>query len=121
MPVFYVRSGAAGSATGADWPNACTNLGAALALGSPPVAGDTIYVAHDHNYTGYAANTTLAFPSSTGAPVNVVCVNDSTASSSYANANTPAASTIVTTPTAIEYPSATYTLTINGHVSMQGM
>jgi hypothetical protein len=42
----FVRSGAAGSATGADWTNASTNLPTAL------TRGDTYYVA-DGNYTSH--------------------------------------------------------------------
>ena len=42
----YVRSGAAGSGSGADWTNAFTDLPSSL------VRGDTYYIA-DGNYTGY--------------------------------------------------------------------
>lgn len=78
MAVRYVWSGATGTGDGSSWANAHTNLTAAITAST---AGDTFYVAHDHNETG-AANTTvtLQFKGSSGNQVPVVtdkiyCVN----------------------------------------------
>jgi len=46
MASYYVRSGAAGAGTGADWANAYTTLTAAV---SGKAAGDIFYVSEDHN------------------------------------------------------------------------
>ena len=45
MAIYYVWSGAGGSANGSSWANAFTTLTMAFAT---EVAGDTLYVAHDH-------------------------------------------------------------------------
>jgi len=71
MAVWYVYSGAAGTATGADWTNAKTTLQAAITAGA---AGDTYYVAHDHAETAASA-TTITFKGTAGAIDKVLCVN----------------------------------------------
>jgi hypothetical protein len=69
---YYVRSGASGGGTGADWTNAFTTLAAAYAAG---VAGDTFYVAHDHAEAQGSAMT-LTSPGTPAAPCKVLCVDD---------------------------------------------
>jgi len=71
MAIFYVWSGAAGSGTGASWANAKTTLTAGL---TGEVAGDTIYVAHDHSETTAAA-ITLSSAGTVANPVKIICVN----------------------------------------------
>ncbi len=73
MAVYYLWSGATGTGSGATWANAFTTLTLAFAT---EVAGDTIYVAHDH-----AESTATAISlNSSGTLANVtkiVCVNRS--------------------------------------------
>jgi hypothetical protein len=71
MAVYYVHSGAAGTGTGASWANAFTTLTTAFAT---EVAGDTLYVAHDHaeSTAGSVTLTSSGVPSN---PTKVVCVN----------------------------------------------
>ena len=45
MAIYYVYSGAGGSNNGSSWANAFTTLTTAFVT---EVAGDTLYVAHDH-------------------------------------------------------------------------
>lgn len=66
---YYVRSGAGGAGTGADWTNAFTTLVAAFAA---MVAGDTAYVAHDHAET-QASAMTLTSPGTAASPCKVIC------------------------------------------------
>lgn len=54
--LFYVRAGASGTGTGADWTNAYTTLPATLSRGT---TGATYYIA-DGNYGGYQFTTTTA-------------------------------------------------------------
>lgn len=68
---YYVRSSAAGAATGADWANAFTTLLAATAVA---VAGENVYVAKDHTETG-AAPLTITLNGSATAPVSVYVVD----------------------------------------------
>ncbi|MBZ9759505.1 hypothetical protein LB553_01210 [Mesorhizobium sp. CA8] len=70
MTLRYVRSGAGGAATGADWANAYLTLAAALTASA---AGDTIYVSEEHAET-QASSMTLTSP---GTGVRVICVNHS--------------------------------------------
>lgn len=72
MASYYVRSGAAGAGTGADWANAYTTLAAAL---SGKAAGDIFYVSEDHTET--TAGLTLTFPGTVANPNRVICVNHS--------------------------------------------
>ncbi|WP_434723106.1 hypothetical protein [Mesorhizobium sp. RIZ17] len=71
MTLRYVRSGAAGAGTGADWANAYVTLAAALTASA---AGDTIYVSDDHAETSASA-IALTSPGTVTAPVKVICVD----------------------------------------------
>ena len=71
MAILYCWSGAAGTGSGADWTNAKTTLTAAFAT---EVAGDTIYVAHDHAETT-AASITLTSSGANNNVTKIVCVN----------------------------------------------
>jgi hypothetical protein len=71
MAVYYVYSGAVGSANGTSWANAYTTLITAV---SGKLAGDTFYVAHDHAETA-ATSTALAFPGTAAAVTKVICAN----------------------------------------------
>lgn len=73
MTLRYVRSGAPGAGTGADWTNAYTTLAAALTAAA---AGDTIYVSEDHAES-QASAITFNSPGTLANPVLVVCVNHS--------------------------------------------
>jgi hypothetical protein len=71
MANLYVWSGAAGSGSGADWTNAKTTLTAAFVT---EVAGDTLFVAHDHNESSASA-LTLTSNGTITTPTKVICVN----------------------------------------------
>jgi hypothetical protein len=71
VAVYYVYSGAAGSNNGSTWANAFTTLTTAFAT---EVAGDTLYVAHDHAESTAAA-VTLTSSGTYATPTKVVCVN----------------------------------------------
>lgn len=73
MANVYVRSGAGGAGTGADWANAYTTLAAAL---TAKAAGDDFWVSDDHAET-QASNMTLTSPGTNASPCRVVCVNHS--------------------------------------------
>lgn len=71
MAIYYVYSAATGTGTGASWANAFTTLTLAFAT---EVAGDTLYVAHDHSEaTGSAV--TLTSSGTITNPTKIVCVN----------------------------------------------
>jgi hypothetical protein len=71
MAAVYVRSGAGGAATGADWANAYLTLAAAL---TAKAAGDVFYVSEDHAET-QASAMTMTSPGTVGNPCFVYCVN----------------------------------------------
>lgn len=71
MADVYVDSNAAGTASGADWANACLTLNAGFTAAS---AGDTIYVAHNHAETQASAMTITA-KGTQASPCRVICVN----------------------------------------------
>ena len=71
MANLYCWSGATGTASGAIWANAKTTLAAALVT---EVAGDTIFVAHDHVETTAGA-LTLTSNGTLANPTKVICVN----------------------------------------------
>lgn len=71
MANVYVRSGAAGAGTGADWTNAYTKLNTAL---TAKAAGDTFWVADDHAETTAAAITHTS-PGTISNPCFIYCVN----------------------------------------------
>jgi hypothetical protein len=71
MANVYVRSGAAGTGTGADWANAYTTLAAAFAA---KAAGDSFWVADDHAESQASAMTCTS-PGTIANPCFVYCVN----------------------------------------------
>ena len=71
MAILYVWSGAAGTASGANWANAKLTLTAAF---TTEVAGDTLFVAHDHAESTAAA-ITLTSSGTFALPTKVICVN----------------------------------------------
>lgn len=73
MANVYVRSGAAGAGTGADWANAYTTLNAAT---TAKAAGDDFWVAEDHAETAGAAKVPV-FPGTAANPNRCICVNHS--------------------------------------------
>lgn len=73
MAAYYVWSGAVGAGTGADWANAFTTLATALIT---EVAGDTLYLAHDHAESTAGA-ISLTSNGTAALPTKVVCVNRS--------------------------------------------
>lgn len=71
MATLYCWSGATGTGSGADWTNAKTNLTAAFVT---EVAGDTIFVAHDHAESTATA-VTLTSSGTIANPTKILCVN----------------------------------------------
>ena len=71
MANVYVRSGAVGTGTGADWTNAFTTLAAAL---TAKAAGDSFFVSEDHAET-QASAMTLTSPGTNATPCFIYCVN----------------------------------------------
>lgn len=71
MAHVYVRSGAGGAGTGADWANAYTTLGAAL---TAKAAGDSFWVSEDHAETAGSAKT-LTSPGTAANPCFIYCVD----------------------------------------------
>lgn len=94
MASYYVRSGAAGAGTGADWANAFTTLGTAV---TGKAAGDIFYVAADHAETAASAKT-IAPPGTAAAPNLILCV-DHTGSVPPVAADLRTTATITTTGT----------------------
>lgn len=103
MTAYYVRSGAAGAGTGADWANAYTTLAAAF---SGKAAGDVFYVSEDHAET-QASAITLTPPGTIANPTQVICVNHS-GTVPPVSADLRATATITTTGTsAINFAGST--------------
>lgn len=73
MALKYLRSGAGGAGTGADWANAYTTMSAAAA---GMAAGDALYVSEDHAEST-AGVVTITFPGTAASPNKVLCVNHS--------------------------------------------
>lgn len=73
MANVYVRSGAVGAGTGADWTNAYTTLAAAC---TAKAAGDVFWVSEDHAETQASAITVTA-PGTVASPNQILCVNHS--------------------------------------------
>lgn len=71
MASYYVRSGAGGAGTGADWANAYTTLTTAV---SGKAAGDIFYVSEDHAESTAGA-VTIAVTSTQATPSFVYCVD----------------------------------------------
>ena len=72
MANVYVDSNAVGSGTGADWANAYTTIGAALAA---KAAGDDFWVAHDHAESSASAISWTDIKGTFASPVRIICVN----------------------------------------------
>lgn len=68
---IYVRSGAGGAGTGADWANAYTTINAAATAGA---AGDEFDVSEDHAESA-ASLTSITWPGTEASPNRVLCVN----------------------------------------------
>lgn len=82
MTLFYVRSAASGTGTGASWTNAKTTIAALMTSGVTTV-GDIVYVADDHNES-----------TTPGAQVNwyangasIICVDRTASGSPYVEAD----------------------------------
>lgn len=88
MANVYVRSGASGAGTGADWTNAYTTLTAAL---TAKAAGDDFWVSEDHAET-QASTITLTSPGTVASPCRIFCVN-------HAGTVPPVAADLATTAT----------------------
>jgi hypothetical protein len=73
VTAYYVRSGAGGAGTGADWANAYTTLTLAF---SGKAAGDVFYVSEDHNEST-ASTVTPTSPGTAASPCFIYCVNHS--------------------------------------------
>jgi len=71
---WYVRSGATGTANGADWTDAFTSVNTAL-LATTTLPGDVVWVSEDHSET-FAVNVNIYVGNSTvSSPVSVLCAN----------------------------------------------
>lgn len=92
MANIYVRSGAGGAGTGADWNNAYTTLGAAMAA---KAAGDNFWVSEDHAETAGSAKTITSHGTAAN-PCFVYCV-DHAGSVPPVSADLRATATITTT------------------------
>jgi hypothetical protein len=85
----YVRSGATGTGTGADWTNAYTTLTTAIAASA---AGDAFFVSDDHAETTGAA-LVLSFKGTPAVPDKVLCVDHTVASPGTGDLKTGASTT----------------------------
>lgn len=108
MANVYVRSGAAGAGTGADWANAFTTLAAAAAA---KAAGDIFWVSEDQAET-QASAMTITFPGTIANPNFVYCVN-------HGGSVPPVSADLRTTATVTT--TGTSNLTINGSVYCYGV
>jgi hypothetical protein len=109
MADWYVRSGAGGAGTGADWANAKVTLAAAATASA---AGDRIFVSEDHAESTVGA-VTVTFPGTTTAPSKCYCVN-------HSGTVPPVAADLRTTAT-VSVGNSNSTLTINGFVYCYGV
>lgn len=92
MANVYIRSGAGGAGTGADWANAYTTLAAALAA---KAAGDDFWIADDHAES-QASTLTLTSPGTAASWCRIFCV-DHTGSVPPVPADLRTTATITTT------------------------
>jgi hypothetical protein len=103
MANVYVRSGASGSGTGADWANAYTTLSAALAA---KAAGDNFWVSEDHNESLASGGMTCTCPGTRSNPCTIIAVN-------HSGSVPPASADVQTTPIAT-------IATVDGSISIRG-
>lgn len=73
MANYYVYSGASGTGDGSSWTNAFVSLSAAGVAGTI-VAGDFVWVAHDHN-SALTSFTSWTIPGNALNPVYIICAN----------------------------------------------
>lgn len=112
----YLRSSAAGAATGADWTNAYTDIVTAV---TGMTAGDDLFVASDHTET-QASLRNIAIPGTLAAPCRIICVNAS--SSASANATTaPDSSNVTSMTSAIATTGSGSGITFTGNFYMKGL
>ena len=71
MATYYLWSGATGAANGSSWADAYTLFSQIAAV---DVAGDVVYVAHDHNETT-AGNINFSIAGTVANPLKVICVD----------------------------------------------
>jgi hypothetical protein len=81
MADWYVKSGASGGGTGADWANAFPTFAAGVAAAQP---NDTIFVSAAHDEVVTVA-TPYTFNSTIDAPVYVYCVEEDSPPTTLAN------------------------------------
>jgi hypothetical protein len=108
MADVYVRSGAGGAATGADWANAFLTLAAACAA---KAAGDRFLVSEDH-VENPSTVITINCPGIVTAPCQILCVNHA-GSVPPVSADLRATASIGTT--------GANSLTLNGHFYCYGI
>ncbi len=109
MANVYVRSGAGGAGTGADWANACLTLAAGITASA---AGDSIWVSEDHAET-QATALTATFKGTAASPNRCICVN-------HAGSVPPVSADLRTTAT-ISCTGAAVNMTINGTAYIYGI
>lgn len=111
MANWYVNSAATGTNVGTSWTNACTSCSQLLALGSPPVAGDSIWI-NSSSAESYGASTTLTFPGTVASPTNIYSVNTTT--------NQPPVASDLLAGAAIS-TTTSFSLTVNGDFYAYGV
>lgn len=111
MAHVYVDSTATGGAgTGADWANAYLSINAAIA--GSAVAGNTYWVAHDHNGTLGGVLGAYTSPGTAATPCTFVCVNK-------AGSVPPVANDI--RATAVETNTGAFDMRFMGHAYWEGI
>jgi len=106
MANVYVRSGATGAGTGADWANAYTTLAAAF---SAKAAGDNFWISEDHAET-QASEMILTSPGTPSNRCRVICVNHA--------GSVPPVSADLRTTAAISVTGFANSLFFDGYVSI---
>ena len=110
MTAYYVRSGATGGGTGADWTNAYITLATAI---TSKAAGDVFYVSEDHAETSATA-ITLNFPGTAANPNFIYTVN-------HAGSVPPVAADLVSSVSSSITSSGSDNITINGSAYVWGV
>lgn len=109
MANIYVDSNATGgSQTGADWANAYLTLAAAAAV---DVAGDIIWVAHNHSESTAGA-VSLSWAGTQASPTRIICANSG-------SGEPP--TTLATTATAKVTGNVSFTIVASGTVYVYGI